>query len=385
MENIARLMAMGRLLMGGYQMIQGGFMTLNGILKTVMTGVPNHVSNGKPNFGRRGGIQQSKRLKAMGKAHPKLKGKMIGKLAGGSVLAGIGTGAISLGISALNGDLQQDAGNAIGDALGAGIGGAIGMFLGGPWGAMIGSTIGQIVTDGIQDGLKKRRRKIRQSLADSLTLDNEQLAQIFEGPNAIVGNYNKKQLEAIKVAIEDGEINADDNLNGRLVKKLRSNDDLARIQAAGVNVSAIAQMANGGYLEGPSHKQGGMPILGSNVVVEGGEFVVNKEATKQNFPLLTAINNNTFTAKEPLGKQMKVHQGSSLGMSMPHNVNGKQDININLSGTIKLDMGGKNLDITDKLLADPQFISQITNMIGKQMNIYDNGSFLKGGFKQKYV
>ena len=388
MENIARLMAMGRLLMGGYQMIQGGFMTLSGALRGFMGGY-NAVSNGSPKFlGRRGGLDLLKRAKTAKKLHPGLgpsTGKVLARTLGGSLGAGAIGAALPLAMSLMNGEFQKDPGSAVGDALGTGIGGAIGMFLGGPMGAMLGSTIGQIVTDGIQKGLRNRRDKIRQSLADALTLDNEQLAQIFEGPNAIVGNYNKKQLEAIKAAIEDGEINADDNLNRRLVKKLRSNDDLARIQAAGVNVSSIAQMANGGYLEGPSHKQGGMPILGSNVVVEGGEFVVNKEATKQNFPLLTAINNNTFTAKEPLGKQMKVHQGSSLGMSMPHNVNGKQDININLSGTIKLDMGGKNLDITDKLLADPQFISQITNMIGKQMNIYDNGSFLKGGFKQKYV
>ena len=29
-------------------------------------------------------------------------------------------------------------------------------------------------------------------------------------------------------------------------------------------------MANGGYLKGKKHSEGGMPILGSNISVEGG-------------------------------------------------------------------------------------------------------------------
>ena len=45
-------------------------------------------------------------------------------------------------------------------------------------------------------------------------------------------------------------------------------------------------MVNGGYLRGPSHSRGGVPIE-----AEGGEFIVKKEAvTPETKPLLEAIN-----------------------------------------------------------------------------------------------
>ena len=48
--------------------------------------------------------------------------------------------------------------------------------------------------------------------------------------------------------------------------------------------------AEGGLLEGPSHKQGGIRIPNTNIEVEGKEFVVNKRSTKKYLPLLEAIN-----------------------------------------------------------------------------------------------
>lgn len=52
------------------------------------------------------------------------------------------------------------------------------------------------------------------------------------------------------------------------------------------------KMAAGGPLIGPSHASGGMPIVGSGIEVEGGEYVVNKYAAAENRPLLDAINNS---------------------------------------------------------------------------------------------
>lgn len=48
--------------------------------------------------------------------------------------------------------------------------------------------------------------------------------------------------------------------------------------------------AEGGLIEGPSHKQGGIRIPNTNIEVEGNEFVVNKRSTKKYLPLLEAIN-----------------------------------------------------------------------------------------------
>lgn len=52
----------------------------------------------------------------------------------------------------------------------------------------------------------------------------------------------------------------------------------------------INKLKDGGLLRGLSHTQGGMPILGSNVEVEGGEYVVNKQSTSKNLGLLEYIN-----------------------------------------------------------------------------------------------
>jgi len=48
--------------------------------------------------------------------------------------------------------------------------------------------------------------------------------------------------------------------------------------------------AKGGLLSGPSHSEGGMPILGSDIVVEGSEYVVNKKTTTENVEVLDYIN-----------------------------------------------------------------------------------------------
>jgi hypothetical protein len=61
--------------------------------------------------------------------------------------------------------------------------------------------------------------------------------------------------------------------------------------AAQIAAIKAVKYENGGLLTGKSHKDGGMPILGSNIEVEGGEYVVNKRATKQYYSLLEAINN----------------------------------------------------------------------------------------------
>ncbi len=72
----------------------------------------------------------------------------------------------------------------------------------------------------------------------------------------------------------------------------------ASVQAASfgfANVAKIAgvQFEEGGLLEGPSHKQGGIPFtIGGHAgfEAEGGEYIVNREATKRFLPLLESLN-----------------------------------------------------------------------------------------------
>lgn len=74
------------------------------------------------------------------------------------------------------------------------------------------------------------------------------------------------------------------------------------------NVAKVAavQFEDGGLLQGPSHKQGGIPLTiagRGGYEAEGGEYIVNKRATAAFLPLLESIN-----------KQYKVPGSAGVGM-----------------------------------------------------------------------
>ncbi|MDH6309338.1 ElaB/YqjD/DUF883 family membrane-anchored ribosome-binding protein [Dysgonomonas sp. PFB1-18] len=52
----------------------------------------------------------------------------------------------------------------------------------------------------------------------------------------------------------------------------------------------LAKLEDGGLLNGKRHSQGGMRIEGTNIEVEGGEYVVNRESTSKNLGLVRYIN-----------------------------------------------------------------------------------------------
>lgn len=390
MNRFAQIMAISKLTLGGFEMIAGGFMTVQGLLHMLVGGF-NTGSGGAPLFrGRRGGAT-GRRLAQTASNHgwkgvKRALGTIGPRAFAGSAAVGLMGGALSLGSDALSGDLQRDTGASIGDALGTTVGGAIGMFFGGPLGAMLGSTIGGLVTDGIQKAQKEHRAQIRDRIASELGATLPHVAALFSGPDALAGNYKERHLNDLKNALMDGTI-SNGELSKGILRKARANGDLARMQNSGINIQV--PLASGGYLEGNSHSNGGMPILGSNIVVEGGEYVINKNATQRNLPLLNEINsgNYSMSALEPLGKQLKVHRGGTSGGSyMPHNNINVAPINLNLSGTIKLDLGtSKQIDITNDLVSNPLFVKKLTDMISKQINIYDNGAYNKAAHKQKFI
>ena len=59
--------------------------------------------------------------------------------------------------------------------------------------------------------------------------------------------------------------------------------------------------ATGGLLKGASHQKGGIPVGLTGIEVEGDEYVVNKNSTKKNLPLIDYINSsNKRLTKEDL-------------------------------------------------------------------------------------
>lgn len=61
-------------------------------------------------------------------------------------------------------------------------------------------------------------------------------------------------------------------------------------QMAAVAAAKPKKYADGGLLEGRSHRQGGIPVGNTGIEVEGHEFVTNKRTTSQNLELLQFIN-----------------------------------------------------------------------------------------------
>lgn len=64
-------------------------------------------------------------------------------------------------------------------------------------------------------------------------------------------------------------------------------------------ISSQQYFADGGLLQGKSHKQGGIPVGNTGIEVEGNEYVVNKNTTMKNLPLLEYINSQ----RRPLTKE----------------------------------------------------------------------------------
>lgn len=62
------------------------------------------------------------------------------------------------------------------------------------------------------------------------------------------------------------------------------------VGAAQVAAVTKAKYAEGGVIEGKSHAQGGVKVLGGRAEVEGGEFITNKNTTAKNADLLYYIN-----------------------------------------------------------------------------------------------
>ena len=259
-----------------------------------------------------------------------------------------------------------------------GIGTAIGAALGG----MTGDAIGKWVGGGFANQKRRARKAEEFGLGGMLSGDYSvsQLRKISKG-KVVAGSKLEQKLKAnndldtakdIK-QIREQQANIDKQIVTANSIEITTNDNIA---------TGKSSMANGGMLNGPSHAQGGMPILGSNIEVEGGEFVVNKRSAKKYQNTLNAINS---MGNGGIIKPRKMETGGSIIINQTGGKLGGQSfgvdkitvdpINVNVSGSIKLEgANGQKAELTADLLKNPQFISEITKLITKQMNINIHGA-----------
>lgn len=405
------------------------------------------------------------------KAARVLKGINAG--AGGAV-AGITTGLGYLMDGSFTSGNRSDKNKAIGGTVGAAIGGAALGALLGPMGAMLGAEAGKLLgewggklwTDKQTKNRATKKKELTEELKRDNSISDKSVIKDFEN---LKGDYSKKELAAIKAAIKDGTI-SDDELKDKLLKKMiksgdadllqsrgtdivkgKVNDEIAKLDAKvdkgnfnmetgefTINNANLGQIepqvayARGGKLEGPSDINGpGMPIQGSNIVVGGGEYVINAESTRKNEPILDAINAgatfkfaNGGIIPTPEVKfanggiiptpAIKFDEGGKLPVpikisnilpslvknpmtplkvaaSTVHNaietVTGPQKmeispIKLDISGTIKLDSGGQQVDL-NAIMNNPAFLSELSQMIERRLSDNINGGNFKDLRKNK--
>lgn len=71
----------------------------------------------------------------------------------------------------------------------------------------------------------------------------------------------------------------------------------------GIMTKQLTKLEDGGLINGPSHADGGARIHGTNIEVEGGEYVINRKSTAANSRLVEFINSarSTVTAADLVG------------------------------------------------------------------------------------
>ena len=304
---------------------------------------------------------------------------------------GVGTGILAGAATAMqefggdnNHSTTKKIGKTAGSAIGAGLASfgasfipVIGPLLAATVAPALGSWIGNFVGGGFTNDARRNKFK------GKFGIDN------------LTGDYSVRQLKRFNKYKETGDINAltaDDrrelkkNGDFERLKAIRTNFEAQRVDmtASNVTISSNGQVkgkANGGWITGP----GGPKDDSVLVPTSNGEFVVNAQSAAANAELLKTINKSK-TAIKPRGNIMnpvKVSETSSTQSSTPQNssIDFGNGLNINLGGTIKLDLGNKIIgNIKPEDILNQNMINQIIKEIQKQVNRGFNKE-LQGVFK----
>lgn len=276
------------------------------------------------------------------------------------VVGGVAAGAMSGAMHLFAGDFKRGGGEegrerrrtAVGGAIGATILGGLGTALLGPVGGMFGSMVGEAVGGAIGKWSSREASKVRSKKKNEIIqsfksqgTEGRATAQAF---SRLQGDYSKRELEKLRKALADGKIEQGE-LNDKLLRKMKESgdegvfdgfeqafakskfgqkmevkDQMNNVENATFNLGKNAtfnEKANGGFIEGPSHKEGGVPILGTSIAVEGGEYVINKEATANFLPILEKINSEkTFSKFDALREIFNTITEYRPGGQLPNNI-----------------------------------------------------------------
>lgn len=159
------------------------------------------------------------------------------------------------------------------------------------------------INNKLKESDKGNTEALKQQLADEMVLlvqrqQNERdLQKQKEREEALIKKKEKQQrkIELGQKLIE-GIVNTAVGVTAALRYGIPLGPIFASIIGAmgalqtGIIIKQMSKLEKGGLLKGKSHKQGGMRVEGTNIEVEGGEYVVNKKSTTKYINLIEAIN-----------------------------------------------------------------------------------------------
>lgn len=219
------------------------------------------------------------------------------------------------------------------------------------------ATIANNVTTKDKDG-----NDLGKTIGDNIRLGFDNLNKISSLPEVAesIEGLGTKFTE-IGASITGGLVKLTDevikNPNSLNIKNLNEgikafSDLLIKAKAKG----GIVEYGSGGLFNGPSHKQGGIPVTtkgsGNMFEVEGGEAIINKKSTAMFKPLLSSINELGGGVKFAMGgiSSPMASRSTQMGSNGTSNINvgssSPININVNVNGSVAID--GKNFKISDE-------------------------------------
>ena len=234
-----------------------------------------------------------------------------------------------------HGEQGKAVGSAVGSTAGMVIGGALGTALG-PIGSALGAAAGGFIGDkigGAIGSLAKPLSKMARGFGDFLFgSDDEKTASFTDEELADPQLAEKAYSSTIKIY----ELMLKQNGGGFIGKAGEAITSVATapLQIAGSVLGGIGKEISGLFGSPQTPKVESLPVVGQKQTINENNTTVN---------------------------------------TTPINV-GPQDINLNVSGTIKLDLGGRQADFdTNKLFNSPEFKAQLADIISRKLNDMGNG------------
>lgn len=167
------------------------------------------------------------------------------------------------------------------------------------------------------DDLNAQMAAQRASLAQQKMIENEKKRELDKKEKLELQQRKKERDRAVVSAIISTALATANGLATQPFVPVGIAMGALATSLGAVQIALIKSQkyANGGVIQGKSHSQGGVKVLGGRAEVEGGEFITNKQSTSANLDILEFINSKKrrvdlndlvtfYSTKKPLPKPM---------------------------------------------------------------------------------